>query len=248
MYSDRSRFISYIFQNATKLRYAHLKNIASSIHEFPPNEVIRILIDKKQVRLFLDIVAKADGIKSLLIVYRPYREILKITFYDNSKIELQLIKGFVHNALACMSAGEVLQQATLNQENIKVPCPQHHFEYIMLSFLLNGKNMEEKYRMHFSDYSIEIRNKIFQHLREKYGFNINTLDDLFDFHKSLLKRIRIRLLAQKSNKKVKRIYRSLLYPFYLITNFFLSKPIQFKFRTSLPSAPGLERTSARHVA
>lgn len=98
-------------------------------------------------------------------------------------MEIDLIYRFDRKGLIYLEAQPILDNAKVNQEGIKVASNQHHFEYVMLFYMMNRAEVPFKYQNYFTAFSTEKRATVFSYLLEKYRLHINTLDDLYDPHK-----------------------------------------------------------------
>ncbi len=179
MASDRKRFIAYFIKHISGLRYVFLKYTAPSIEELPEYSDIDMLVDVRQMYRILEIVRAGGHINRIHIHQKSFVTFVSIFFEDQSYLELDLINRFDRKGLIFLDSDEVLRRSSQNAEMIRLPSKEHHFEYIMLFYLLNNSDADQKYHEHFATYTFEERAKIFGYIREKYGYVINTLDELF---------------------------------------------------------------------
>lgn len=216
MNTDRKRFIAYFIKHISSLRYVFLKYIATSSDEIAENSDIDILIDKRQLYRILEIIRAGSHINQIHIQQKSFVSFVSIHFEDQSYLELDLITSFDRKGIVFLQSKEVLQEARINSDGIKIPALGHHFEYIMLFYLLNNSSADPKYLKHFASYSFEERAAIFAHVRPKYDFIINTLDELLVYQRKYHLKVLEFIQEFPENKGFKK----LLHKFNYVGDFF----------------------------
>ena len=106
--------------------------------------------------------------------------------------------------------------------NIKILSPQHLFEYVLLESILKKKNVEEKYREHFNNFGFQERSKIFAHVRSKYNFVINLLDDLYTFKRMHYQKVHAKIWTEKQNKGGRYVFHKINFVFTYLVNMLVS--------------------------
>ncbi|HNR20623.1 MAG TPA: hypothetical protein PKN75_06905 [Bacteroidia bacterium] len=223
-----NRFVTTLFKDLNRLRYVALL-MTDSPAKFIGND-LTILLDSKQYSRLLEIIGSSENVKSVTLLEKPFSADITINFYDHSSLHLVVITAFVRKGLKYMDEQKVLSTLVINDHGIKVPQSGYNFEYVILQHLLNGVNVGEKYREHFSAYSREERSKIFLHMRGKYAFEINVLDDLYCFEEKTYSTIRKRLNKLKSNSLLRRLIRDVFYLPYFFINLYNSHRIKISFK------------------
>lgn len=229
MKTDRNSFIAYFIKHITSLRYVFLKYLADSVDLIGENGDIDMLIDKKQLYRFLEIIRAGSNINRITIQQKSFVTFVSIYFDDHSYLELDLITRFDRKGLIYMDNEEVLENAVLNKENIKVPFSGHHFEYIMLFYMLNESDADKKYPEHFSKYSFEQRAEIFAYIRPKYDYVINTLDELLVFKNRIYQQTLSLIKEDEANKGIDRIVNRIKYLGDILSDFFNNRGITITF-------------------
>lgn len=223
-----NQFLTTLFKDLNRLRYVALLIVDTPL-KFIGNE-LTILLDSKQYSRLLEIIGSSENVKSVTLHEKPFSADITINFYDHSSLRLNLLTAFVRKGLKYMDEQTVLSTSVLNQNGIRVPDSGYNFEYVILLHLLNGINVGEKYREHFATYTREERSKIFLHMRNKYAFEINVLDDLYHFEEKTYGVIRERLSKLKSNTLLKKLIRDSFYLPYFVINLYNSHRIKINFK------------------
>lgn len=229
--NHRNRFVKDLFGQISRLRYAALR-IIDPLTDFNEGE-LKILIDSSQYQAFLGILSTCHNIRTATLLEKPFSSIITINFYDHSSIELDIIKGFVRKGVVFMNAQQVLNSVLVNNDGIKVPLHCFNFEYVILSHLLNGVNVADKYRKFFEKLSREERTKIFQHIRQKYYVVINVLDDLYTFEARTYNQLRTKILKMKQNNPLLKFLRDLQYIPWFFMNLYHRNKIKITFSPSM---------------
>jgi thymidylate kinase len=229
MLTDRKKFITYFIEHISGLRYVVLKYIAESADQIAEYSDIDLLVDKKQMYRFLEIIRAGSHISRIDFQQKSFVTFVHIYFEDQSYIELDLLNRFDRKGLIFLDSNEVLDQAVVNSENIKVPSPGHHFEYIMLFYMLNSSDANEKYIEHFAGYSFEERAKIFGYVRPRYDFIINTLDELLVYKKKFHEQVLDVIESYSSNRGINKILNKLRYFGDIFSDFTKTRGITITF-------------------
>ena len=82
MNTDRKRFIAYFIKHISDLRYVFLKYIADSVEEIAENSDIDLLIDKKQLYRFMEIIRAGSNINRITIQQKSFVTFVSIYFDD----------------------------------------------------------------------------------------------------------------------------------------------------------------------
>jgi hypothetical protein len=236
----RNQFVNDFFQELSRLRYVALRMVAP-VNQFNDEE-LKILLDSKQYTRLLEIISSSDNIKSITLLEKPFSADVTINFFDHTSLRINIITSFVRKGIRFMDEQKVLSTSITNADGVKVPQPCYNFEYIVLSHLLNGVNVSENYRQHFADYSKEDRTKIFAHMRERYAFEINVLEDLFRFEEKTYNIIRRKLHKLKENSFFKRFLRDMQYIPYFVINLYSRHRIKITFKSEVH--PQMKRASS----
>jgi len=183
MSNDRKRFIAYFIKHISSLRYVLLKYIAGSSSQIAEFSDLDLLIDSRQLYRFLEIIRAGGHINRINIQQKSFVTYVSIHFDDHTYLELDLINKFDRKGVIYLNAQEVLNNGSMNDEGIRLPSPMHHFEYIMLFYMLNRGTADQKYHEHFATYTFGKRAEIFGYIRAKYDYIFNTLDELLAFKK-----------------------------------------------------------------
>lgn len=88
MKTDRNSFIAYFIKHITSLRYVFLKYLADSVDLIGENVDIDMLIDKKQLYRFLEIIRAGSNINRITIQQKSFVTFVSIYFDDHSYLGL----------------------------------------------------------------------------------------------------------------------------------------------------------------
>ncbi|MEP7168860.1 MAG: hypothetical protein ABI855_05770 [Bacteroidota bacterium] len=220
MTTARHRFTAFLLKECSGLNYVLLKYIYDDILQIPSGEQLEILIDKEDYKSLLYVISSAREIISIKSKRNVRSQIVSIKFSDHSSLDLKLKIDIERNGIVLMSSKEVLKNARINKLNIKIPAPCHQFEFILLSGLLNKKDVDEKFRNYFSSLSFDERSKIFGHICPKYKFILNVLDELYIFSDNNYHKIVNAIKLQKQNKGWRYTFHKSAFVYdYLVSNF-----------------------------
>ena len=208
---DRNIFLKYFFERISPLKYAVLRFVAPTIQDYNDEDMM-LLISKSQYKKVLEAIGASPQIKSVTLIEKPYYGRVQITFNDGYNFELNVITNLVRKGVFIMDEVEVLRYAVTNELGIKIASPTYHFEYTLLSHLLNGLSVADSYKEYFAKYDREIRSRIFGHIRGRYYLEMNVLDDLYEFNEKYFNKIHDKILARKENKLRKRLFRGSVMP------------------------------------
>ncbi|MEO5570061.1 MAG: hypothetical protein ABIT08_02270 [Bacteroidia bacterium] len=217
MTTARNRFISFLIKECSGLNYVLLNYIYYDLAQIPSHETLEFLIDKDDYKTLLYVISSAKEIKSLKSRKEVGVQIIKIVFADHSSFVMKIKIELSRNGIILMNSREMLKHSLTNNENIKIPAPCYQFENILLSSIFNKKDVDEKFRNYFSNFNFETRSKIFAHIRPKYNFILNVLDDLYAFNDNNYSKIRNTIKSQKQNKGWRYSFHKIVFAFdYLI--------------------------------
>ena len=208
---NRKKFIGYFFKSIHGLRYAMLKYTSLSMDEIPESSDIDLLIDEQELNPILNIISAGTNVLKIDLHKKSFVTYVSIFFEDCGYLEIDLIHRFDRKGLIYLESKLMLEHAELNYEGIKVASKQHHFEYVMLFYMMNKAEVPFKYQNHFTAFSTEKRAAIFSYLLEKYRLHINTLDDLYDPHKRHRKKILNKIKTCPENTKLNSFTNKLRY-------------------------------------
>ncbi len=229
MNTDRKRFIAYFIKHISALRYVFLKYIAVSADQIAENSDLDLLIDRKQLYRFLEIIRAGSRINRIHIHQKSFVTFVSVYFEDQSYLELDLINRFDRKGIIFMDSEEVLEHATTNKEGIKVPFTGHHFEYIMLFYMLNGSKTDDKYIQYFATYTFEERAKIFAYVRPKYDLIINTLDELLITNHRIQEEVMEEIRSYPVNRGFRKLRNRIRYLRDLLSDFLNNRGITITF-------------------
>lgn len=229
---DRNIFLKHFFEQISALDYAVLRFVAPTLQDYSEDNLM-LLISKKQYKKALEAVGASPQIKSISLIEKPYYGSVHITFNDGFNFELNVITNLVRKGVFIMDENEVLRYAVTNELGIKVASPTYHFEYTLLSHLLNGLSVSDTYKEYFAKYDRETRSRIFGHIRGRYYLEMNVLDDLYEFNQKYYHKIQDKILARKENKLRRRLFRGLNYLPYIFLNLISTHRIKITFNPSM---------------
>lgn len=235
-----NQFVKNLFKDLNRLRYAALL-MTDSPSRFIGND-LTILLDSRQYSRLLELISSTENVKSVTLLEKPFSADVTINFYDHSSIHLNVLTAFVRKGLRYMDEQKVLSSVVINEDGVKVPQSGYNFEYVVLQHVLNGINVSEKYRKYFATFSREERSNIFLHMRNKYAFEINVLDDLYNFEEKTYEIIRKRLNKLKANSLWRRLFRNIFYVPYFLFNLISSHRIKINFKPT--TQPEIKRASS----
>jgi len=227
--NDRQLFIEYFVREIKSYSYALLKYISVSYKSIPESSDIDILIQRSDLSAFLKIVGEAQNVSRVELREKSFVTYVHLYFKDHSYIELDLIHKFDRKGIIYLNSKEVIESALINSEGLKVASPQHHFEYIMLFYLLNQSDVDQKYIDHFAKYPQALRNSIFGYIRSKYSLVLQSLDDLYEYSVKTHQKLSHQILGQKINSGFRKLKNRFHYLIDTLKDLFRSKGTMITF-------------------
>jgi hypothetical protein len=232
MTSARNKFIHFLIKECSGLNYVLLKYIYDDLSELPADEKLELLIDKDDYKTLLYVISSSKEIRNLKSKKEVGSQIIKINFTDHSSLVMKIKIELVRKGIVLMNSREVLKHSITNNDKIKIPGHCHQFEYILLSSIYNKKDVEEKFRKYFTGLNFEMRSKIFAHIRPKYNFILNVLDDLYVFSANNYRKIHIAIKSQKANKGWRYNFHKIIFAFDSVIRAFVNQLELFTQRES----------------
>jgi hypothetical protein len=232
MTTARYRFINFLLKECSGLNYVLLKYIHDDIVEFASNEKLEILIDKEDYKTLLYVISSAREISRIQSRKNVSTQIINIKFSDHSSLDIKIKIDIERRGIILMNSRAILRSSSINKQNIKVPAPCFQFEYILLSAILNKTDVEDRFRNYFSNFSFETRSKIFAHIRPKYNFILNILDELYTFSDGNYHKIVNTIKAQKQNKGWRYTFHKIVFAYNYLGSTFVNGWQQFSERGS----------------
>lgn len=208
---NRKDFIRYFFNALINCNYALLKYTSPALDAIPESSDIDLLIPEKKLEPVLKIINDGENVLRVDLHSKSFVTFASIYFNDCGYLEIDLIHRFDRKGCIYLDAPDVLEHAVRNAEGVRVASYHHHFEYVMLFYLLNGEEVAHKYQNYFTAFPSGQRAKIFGYLLEKYRLHINTLDDLYDPHKRHRKKIYNKIKGYRENRGTKIIANKIRY-------------------------------------
>ncbi len=227
--NERTSFLTHFFKKISVLNYAALGFTAAEMKECN-DETLQLVVAKKDVRKVLSVIELSPYLRRVRLFEKPYLSTLQLTLSNEQHLNLHLINRFVRKGVCYMNETEVLQNAVTNSLGVKVAEPSYNFEYVWLIHCLNQRGVPDYQSAYFSKYDRETRSKIFAHIRGRYFLELNTLDELFPFHRKFYKKVTEKILRRKENKWYKQIFRKSIYVAYGIANIMRNNKLKVQFR------------------
>lgn len=227
--NKRQEFLQYFFNDISGYRYVILKNTYDDIYQLPESADIDLVIDKNELPAILGIIRRGKHVMRIKTDNKNFVCFVGIFFEDMSYLEIDLIHRFDRKGIIYMDAGEVLSQGILSSQGLKIAAPHHQFEYILLFYLLNHSEIPLKYREYFSAFEKEERSIIFTHFTHKYDVHINTLEDLYAYHKRHKKKMMDKINNYAANKWFRKLLSKSQYLFDVIKEKWQQRGITITF-------------------
>ena len=205
--NHRQEFLRYFFNDISEHHYVILKNTYEDIYQLPESADVDLVIDRKDLSSILGIIRRGKHIMRITTDNKSFVCFVGIFFDDMSYLEIDLIHRFDRKGIIYMDAAEVLDNVVLNSHGLKIAAPFHQFEYVILFYLLNQSEIPQKYRDYFSGFDKEKRSAVFSHFTHRYDVHINTVEDLYAYHK----RHRKKMLDKIKRNPANNIYRRLIH-------------------------------------
>ncbi len=209
--NQRQAYLAYFFRALQPRRYALLKFIHGSLSNLPETSDVDLLIDKSSREDILRVIRQGPEVDRLHLHHKSFADFVSILFKDGSYLEIDLLHRFDRKGVIYLDAAEVLDQAVLNGEGLKVAAHHHNFEYILLFYQLNNAEVPQKYSNYFSDFTFEQRAAIFAHITGRYKVNINVLDELYEPNTRFSKKISAHVAALPQNSLFLKPWHKLRY-------------------------------------
>ncbi len=202
---NRKEFVRYFFNALVNIDYALLKYTSATLNDIPETSDIDLLVAESQLSAIIKIINDGSKVEHVQVHSKSFVSFVSIYFKDQGYLELDLIHRFDRKGTIYLEAEDVLRNAMSNTEGLKLASHYHHFEYVMLFYLLNGEEVPYRYQSYFTALNANDRVQIFSYLCDKYKLHINTLDDLYEPHKRHRKKIVTTISNYNTNKGLSKL-------------------------------------------
>lgn len=229
--NERISFLTHFFPKIAGLNYAAMGFTASSWDDCK-DETLQLIIAKEDIRKVLSVIELSPYLRRVSYCENPFITTLRLTLSNGHHLNLHLISRFIRKGVCYMNETEVLNNTLQNSLGVKVAEPSYNFEYVWLIHCLNQQEVPDYQSRFFAKYDRETRSKIFAHIRGRYFLELNTLDELFPFHRKFYRKVREKILRRKENKWFKQLIRKPLYAIYTLRNMMRNHKRKVQFNPS----------------
>lgn len=209
--SKRQLFLYDLFDHLQTRSYAALKWLNTDAGSVPEDADVDLCIQKSDRRTLLKFLRAHPLTARVKLHRKSFMYNFSVILKDDSFISLDAIWKFKRKSMVMMEARPVLENTSINAYGIKRPAVAHDFAYTWLFYLLNGSDVPEKYRRHFSFFSQTWRNHLNQTCSWVKRTGAHQYSDLYYFNEKNRKLVAQELGRLKANKGISRFMNTLTY-------------------------------------
>lgn len=190
--THRQEFIQELFGKSRPLRYAFLKYFYSTQYQIPESSDLDIIVDFKELDQWKRLIQDSNQAYSVNFKKKSFALFVEVFFEDGSFLEIDLIYQCKWRFNVFLQVEEILDEANLNIEGIKVASLPHSFAYLSLFYTLNSCPIPQKYQDFYQELDKSRQQEIRNFLESKYQLT-DLGEDLFELSKhreQIIQRIR----------------------------------------------------------
>lgn len=196
----RLEFTTYLFDTLNQYDYVLLKFIENSIYDVSESSDLDILIDKKNLSIILKELHQFQGISKWIESRKSSMIQLFIYFEDGKFLQVDLLYKFIRTNLIYLDKSEILEQKVITHEGIFITSQNHLFEHVILFNFLNFSGISSKYVTYFGTKDETEQIQYLEYFNKKYQTNIQTIEQLGKFDKSIRANIYKKILLLEQNQ------------------------------------------------
>ncbi|MFK7947316.1 MAG: hypothetical protein AB8G11_07000 [Saprospiraceae bacterium] len=201
----RLKFTKYLFDTLSQYDYVLLKFIENSVYDVSESSDLDILIDKKNLSTILKELKQFKGISKWIESRKSSMIQLFIYFEDGKFLQVDLLYKFIRTNLIYLDKPEVFNQKVQTHEGIFTTSQNHLFEHVILFNYLNFSGISPKYVRYFGQ-KIDIKQKeLIRYFNNKYQTNIQSIEQLGKFDKTIRANIYKKILLLKQNQGINKL-------------------------------------------
>ena len=226
MKSQRIAFLELFAQSTPLLKLIFLNHSGEPAKLLNDISTIDMLADENSTLDFINYCTSHKHVNTISIIPQYRKTEITIEFKDRSELKFYLLKSMIRKALACLPIDDIRKESYVNEFNMLVSAPHHHYEYVFLSCQFAGMPFAERYKTYFSAFDFENRTKIFRYIQPRYDLVINNLEELYTPKASTLLKIMVGLRKDKRNSLFRMFLRVIEYGFFNLAGIMTKKVVQ----------------------
>ncbi len=196
----RQLFLNEFQSFMTNKRYALLKSTITEFKNLPKSSDLDLAIDISEFSKISVFINDCNSIKKVKIISKSFMKIIKIHFFDDSYLCIDLIHNFFRKSQEFLDIDKLLDYTKL-KNGVKFPFLFHDIEYAQLFYTLNKSNLPLKYVNKFNSVlsKSDLNQEYCVYMKKIYDINFTTPLESFEYSK--LKHLKFR---RKLNARFKR--------------------------------------------
>ena len=148
-YVQRQLLLMDIFDFLLHMPYAAIKFPQTAPQALSMLSDVDLCIDQKNAEHVVSYIKTHPLVKNLNIIRKSFMTILHISFTDGSFLSVDLISKLKRKSLFLTETKSIIENAVLNNHQVKTPLAIDHGRYIGLFYTTNNAPIPEKYKMLF---------------------------------------------------------------------------------------------------
>ena len=207
----RLKFTKFLFDTLSEYDYVLLKFIENSVFDVAESSDLDILIRREnlkpilsKLKAFKEISTWKESRKSSMIQ-------LFIYFEDGKFLQVDLLYKFIRTNLVYLDKETVLKEKVKTHEGIFTTSQLYLFEHVILFNFLNFARLSPKYVRYFSDKSAAEQSQLLNYFNGKYETNIQNIQQLEKFDKSVREKIYKKTLHLSDNQGITKLKNNIDY-------------------------------------
>lgn len=211
----RLKYTKHLFDTLAEYDYVLLKFIEDSVFEVAESSDLDILINKNNLSNILNRLKQFDGIAAWKESRKSSMIQLFIYFTDGKFLQVDLLYKFIRTNLVYLDKAAIFKAKIKTTENIFTTSQNHLFEHVILFNFLNFAGITSKYVHYFSQKTAEEQRRLLDYFNKKYQTNIQSIEELGKFDKSIRGNIYKKTLHLTDNQGISKLKNN--------TNYFMDK-------------------------
>jgi thymidylate kinase len=170
----RETVIQTFFNELKEKPYAWVKSCGASVLELDISSDLDVVVEKNEVSAIVRRLE--DNLSVQKVNQRNYSSMVQLELFliGGEFLAIDLIFDFKRNGYSYLDAGEVMKQAVLNSDRIKVASSLDDAMYITHFYLLNGAPIPEKYVAWLATLSVNLQSTLATTVGSVYGVSVQS--------------------------------------------------------------------------
>ena len=177
----RQSLVSDVLDRIFYTKHSLLKSIDENPYELNIKSDLDILIDKRDANDILEYFKTHPFVESTNIRRKSFMTSIDCFTINGGFLSIDLLFELKRKELILASSNNILDNSRKTPYGIHVPDIVNDFKYIFSFYILNEKDVPEKYITYFKSQKMDDKSKIIIEVLERYKFTTSKFEDLFTY-------------------------------------------------------------------